>query len=541
MAVLLGVPASALAASSGTVAVAGFDVDFTAAAGFDNHISVAESTVGPITRETFTETTTPAAQAITAGAGCVVETASRVHCDMSGSPFDVNVTLLDGNDSATPTVAPTFDLTLDGGPGDDVLDASGATPGSIAILGGAGNDTETGGAATFGTVFDEGAAPDGADTLIAGPAGAFGSNVDYSMRTTPITVTTGDGSANDGAAGEADNVGDMPEIDGGSANDTLTSGSGPSSLVGNGGDDRLTAGPARASLRGGAGNDTLTGGPDADFLSGEDGNDSLAGGAGDDALDGGVGADAMSGGSGFDDVSYAGVAIPVSVTLNGSADDGAAEGDNVQPDVEQLDGGSGNDTLTGGASANRLFGNGGDDALDGAGGADFVRGGAGNDTLNARDGFVADDVGCGTGVDTANVDAPDLVGSDCEAINRLPTPPPPPAPKPLPRPTVRIACSSRTLKAKSFFRGVRCRLTPNQPAQLEVSLLAHARRAVVASAFNLTLASTTLKLRAGARTVVLKPSRRVLGRAKRFTVQVRVVAANAANARTIRTKSYRVR
>jgi serralysin len=60
-------------------------------------------------------------------------------------------------------------------------------------------------------------------------------------------------------------------------------------------------------------------------------------------------------------------------------------------EIENAVGGSGNDTLTGNALANRLAGNGGNDSLDGAGGNDTLVGGAGNDTLKG-----------GTGNDTAD-------------------------------------------------------------------------------------------------------------------------------------------
>ena len=62
----------------------------------------------------------------------------------------------------------------------------------------------------------------------------------------------------------------------------------------------------------------------------------------------------------------------------------------------QLSGGEGNDTLTGGSSADRLFGQAGNDTLLGNGGIDLLFGGSGNDTLTGGD---ADDQAFGQGDD----------------------------------------------------------------------------------------------------------------------------------------------
>ena len=65
-----------------------------------------------------------------------------------------------------------------------------------------------------------------------------------------------DGIANDGAAGEGDNVATTVEqVLGGSGGDTLTGNGAANTLDGRGGGD---------TIRGGAGNDTLIGGTGAD-------------------------------------------------------------------------------------------------------------------------------------------------------------------------------------------------------------------------------------------------------------------------------------
>src|SRR6266511_5116940 len=79
------------------------------------------------------------------------------------------------------------------------------------------------------------------------------------------------------------------------------------------------------------------------------GNDVLNGGRQTDALDGGTGADAMSGGGDpYDHVLYDSRTAPVTITLDGVADDGeAGEGDNVGADIERATGGSGDDLIVG--------------------------------------------------------------------------------------------------------------------------------------------------------------------------------------------------
>jgi Ca2+-binding RTX toxin-like protein len=143
--------------------------------------------------------------------------------------------------------------------------------------------------------------------------------VDYSARTAPLTVTAGDGLANDGQAGEDDQVGrDVNAIWGGSGADTL-SGKGLD-FFGLGGDDKITVsnnafayggdgndelsflagGTGWVILHGGAGRDVLRGGPRDDSLYGDVGNDVLRGGAGPDFLLGALGADEIVGEGGFD-------------------------------------------------------------------------------------------------------------------------------------------------------------------------------------------------------------------------------------------------
>jgi Ca2+-binding RTX toxin-like protein len=183
---------------------------------------------------------------------------------------------------------------------------------------------------------------------------------------------------------------------------TITGGPGDDVLVGTGGDDVICGLGGNDRLDGAAGHDVLRGGDGNDLLIGAAGRDGLAGGPGNDHLSGGTGADALIGGPGTDLASYFGRTQPVTVTIDGLANDGAArERDNIRSDIEQLAGSKGDDTLTGDDHDNRLSGNGGNDRLIGGGGRDQLVGGDGDDSHDANDGL-RDSVICGNGIDACS-------------------------------------------------------------------------------------------------------------------------------------------
>jgi Ca2+-binding RTX toxin-like protein len=216
------------------------------------------------------------------------------------------------------------------------------------------------------------------------------------------------------------------------------------------GNDRVTVITAPAGnsmmnkLVGEDGDDTLVGGPGNDQLLGLEGADSLSAGGGDDQMNGGPGPDALGGGGGRDLARYSDRAAAVTVTIDGTADDGNVEDgppfarDNVATDVEDIQGGVGDDTLSGNGGANRLYGFAGSDMLDGGPGddvllgdqtlpdegfpgpigADTMIGGSGIDLVDYGDhgpvtvdlDGVADDGGPGEG-DNAGTDVENIVGS----------------------------------------------------------------------------------------------------------------------------------
>jgi Ca2+-binding RTX toxin-like protein len=152
-----------------------------------------------------------------------------------------------------------------------------------------------------------------------------------------------------------------------------------------------------------------------DIIRGGDRGDTLLGGAGNDTLNGAFGGDVLSGGDGTDTVTYVTHTAPVVVTMgDGRANDGQAnEGDDVRPDVEILEGGSGadlitgnagNNTLLGGAGDDTLIGGAGDDVLMGQAGSDLLMGEGGNDVFFAVDGGTRDRINGGKGYDFAEWD-----------------------------------------------------------------------------------------------------------------------------------------
>jgi Ca2+-binding RTX toxin-like protein len=365
---------------------------------------------------------------------------------VTGSRFDdviagdAQANQLDGGAGADQLSSGSGNDVLNGGDGNDTLIAG---PGADTLQGQAGEDTLDGGS-------DADLVDGGADRDVG----------EYSFRTLPVTITVGDGLANDGQAGEADQVRLVEVLLGGAGNDTLTMvENAAATFTGNGGDDILRGGALDDTLVGAAGADTIDGrgGIDtttysepvrtegvtvtlgasgsgssfdgagdtvlatenlvgtalADTLTGDAAANDLFGAGGDDTLVGGAGADVLRGGDGADTVSYAdrGPGDPVTITVGGTGG-GSVEGDAIGADVENAIGGAGNDAITGDDRANALIGGAGDDTIVGRGGVDVFSAGTGDDAVDAVDGL-AELVDCGDGADSINVDPSDQL-SGCE-------------------------------------------------------------------------------------------------------------------------------
>jgi Ca2+-binding RTX toxin-like protein len=303
--------------------------------------------------------------AITAGAGCLPVDSARVSCDAAGVRV-VQVELGAGDDR----------LVI----GDLVYPAEPSPPGEAPVIGvgDTGRDTLIGGAGR-----DQLRGGPGDDPLIAGEGG------------------NDELSGSDGADVLDGGPDSETSISGGSGVDTVLGGAGDDrAMTGGAGNDTLDGGDGDDDAEGDAGEDTVNGGPGADRLEIGVGRDSEAA-DGQDVLDGGPGADVIGagptagstsgdvrppqgpdsirGGDGIDTVDFSRRTAPLTIELDGEANDGEAdEHDNVQPDVEGVIGGSNGDTLTGSIAANLLDGRDGEDTIEGRGGDDILQGG-GND------------------------------------------------------------------------------------------------------------------------------------------------------------------
>ncbi len=238
-------------------------------------------------------------------------------------------------------------------------------------------------------------------------------------------------------------------LNGDAGNDILEGGAGDDLLSGGAGDDFLSGGAGNDILIGGAGTDTvdysdktvdlvvdmslmyadfgdgeidtligiegISTGSGNDILIGTDDDNVLISGAGDDFLEGGQGADELKGGDGIDTVSYATSQTGVTVDLDaGTGIGGDAEGDVLQA-IENVNGSSFDDHLTGDLHDNILVGGEGDDYFSGGAGADILSGGAGSDTASYQNSAlgVEVDLSIGTGL------YGDAAGDTLNSIERL--------------------------------------------------------------------------------------------------------------------------
>jgi VCBS repeat-containing protein len=170
------------------------------------------------------------------------------------------------------------------------------------------------------------------------------------------------GNSNDLLYGDAGN--DI--LYGEAANDNLNGGTGNDMLYGAAGDDVLNGDAGDDTIDGGEGNDRLNGGDGNDTIVDSAGNDLFYGGAGDDIflvnVDAPQGNDLINGDAGIDTLDFTGSNVAVNVNL------AKTTGQIVNPNLvltvlnlENVKGGSGNDTLAGNSLNNVLTGGGGAD------------------------------------------------------------------------------------------------------------------------------------------------------------------------------------
>lgn len=211
---------------------------------------------------------------------------------------------------------------------------------------------------------------------------------------------------------------DRASGDGG--NDEVIGDRGKDTLFGGGGSDRVTGGRGSDDLDGGGGardrvfgdegNDRVSGGAGARDLVDEglgDGPLVSGGGGGYDIVVGNSGVDRIIGGGGKHDIAnYATSTVALNVDL-GSGRMSGAERERLSG-IEDVIGGSGNDSLQGNAASNRLDGGLGDDSLQAAGGGDAAFGGPGSDSCS---GNFATENSCGKANESARIVGVELISS----------------------------------------------------------------------------------------------------------------------------------
>jgi Ca2+-binding RTX toxin-like protein len=338
---------------------------------------------------------------------------------------DDNANFIDGN-GGTDTVsyansASAVTMTLNGA-SNSTAGSGGDAAGDILInvqnlTGSTNNDVLTGDSGT--NVLDGGTGNDmlvgglGNDTLIGGGGS---DTADYSTSVNNLTIALDNSGGASGFSdgllgGGTDTLQAISNLIGGSGNDTFTANSGANTLDGNGGTDTVsyansTAGVTMTlngasnstagvggdaagdvlvnveNLIGGSGDDILTGDNNINVLDGGTGNDTLYSIGSNDTLIGGAGADSLDGSGGTSSwASYQTSADVVANLGNAALNTGDAVGD-TYANIQNLIGGSGNNTLTGDSSDNTIYGGAGNDVLDGGGGNDVLDGGAGIDKVS---------------------------------------------------------------------------------------------------------------------------------------------------------------
>jgi len=268
---------------------------------------------------------------------------------------------------------------IDGGVGNDTLTGS---AGNDTIIGGAGSDVLVGGA--------------GDDTFLVNGAEAA------------YDRFQGDAGFDTILGGNGDDIIRVNNFSGASTVERIDGGFGINVVAGTQYNDTIdlsgTELVAIAGIDGGLGNDVITGSTGNDVIIGGAGSDVLAGGAGDDVFliegadtsydrfQGDAGFDTILGGNGDDIIRVnsfsgantvekidggAGLNMIVGTQYNDTIDLSGTELFNIVG----IDGGVGNDTLTGSAGNDFLLGGDGNDIVNGLSGNDILQGGLGSDRL----------------------------------------------------------------------------------------------------------------------------------------------------------------
>ena len=358
--------------------------------------------------------------------------------------------------------------TITGNSGDNKL-TGGA--GNDSLIGGAGNDTYV-----FAAGFGADIISDDKTSTNTLDFSAFTSALSVDLNTTSFNQSSDNsvswasgtiqnlttGSGNDVLTGTTDNN----MLNGGSGNNTLSGGAGSDTLVGGidndtyvfassfgtdsisdaGGHNTLDFSGVNsltytASIRlattssgsvnwassstlfdqiiGSTGNDSISGGSGNETLIGGVGNDSLLGGAGNDTYTFAStwGSDLITDTSGIDTVDLSKITSNLAVTMWSSGGNEVSDGINLinwTSVIENLNTGSGNDTILGDNGINSITTGAGNDTIAGNGGNDTLNGGIGNDLYSYSTAWGNDSI-----LDASGIDVLDFSYSSLNVTFRL--------------------------------------------------------------------------------------------------------------------------
>ena len=178
----------------------------------------------------------------------------------------------------------------------------------------------------------------------------------------------------------------------------------------------------------------------------------------------------------------------------------------------------------------------------------------GDDLISARD-SIGDTANCGAGNDFVLTDPLDTL-VDCESSDRVPPPSggdggggggtgTTPMDTTMMQsmmtmqtemqdntaPTGAMSGVGRTIKLRTLLRGLTGMVAASEPSSYEVQLLGSSTNLRLSRTYNVVLARQNLPAGAGMRSIRLRPSRRIIGRARRFPVRVVVTPTDAAGNR----------
>lgn len=119
----------------------------------------------------------------------------------------------------------------------------------------------------------------------------------------------------------------------------------------------------------------------------------------------------------------------------------------------------------------------------------------------------------------------------------------PPAPPALDRvaPTLGISGVPKKLSLDKFLRGVNFSVDPNEESQIDVVLVAKAKKATLSANGDLVLAARSFDFSTATRQSKLKPKKSLIGKAKKFTVKLEVEAIDRSGNKATVTRKIKVK